>query len=121
MWEASWKCKCAPMGHIFAANLGGAAPQPDYCGTVGCEPMCLDPKPTPTPVVAVVVMSASVVSSIVFDQMLKHRNDARCKSNGFYKYDAFIVTAFGLLMGLAQPGCYVPSRGACRFLGSNLS
>ncbi|GLT54417.1 hypothetical protein SLA2020_276170 [Shorea laevis] len=35
----------------------------------------------------------SVISSSLFDQLLKHRNDGRCKSNGFYTYNAFIAAA----------------------------
>ncbi|KAL6222192.1 hypothetical protein ACLB2K_005584 [Fragaria x ananassa] len=36
---------------------------------------------------------ASLISPSLFDQMLKYRNDGRCKGNGFYKYDAFISAA----------------------------
>ncbi|KAM4133764.1 hypothetical protein ACJW30_01G356300 [Castanea mollissima] len=35
----------------------------------------------------------SVISSSLFDQMLKYRNDPRCKSNGFYTYNAFVDAA----------------------------
>ncbi|CAL9174531.1 unnamed protein product [Musa hybrid cultivar] len=33
----------------------------------------------------------SIISSSVFDQMLKHRNDAACPGKGFYTYNAFIA------------------------------
>nr|AAC16011.1 basic chitinase [Elaeagnus umbellata] len=35
----------------------------------------------------------SVISSNIFNQMLKHRNDGACKAKGFYTYDAFIKAA----------------------------
>lgn len=35
----------------------------------------------------------SLITLNVFNQMLKYRNDGRCPSNGFYKYDAFISAA----------------------------
>ncbi|KAG6577805.1 Endochitinase A2, partial [Cucurbita argyrosperma subsp. sororia] len=35
----------------------------------------------------------SVISASDFDEMLKHRNDRSCKSNGFYSYEAFAVAA----------------------------
>lgn len=34
----------------------------------------------------------SIVTQQLFDEMLKHRNDANC-ANGFYTYDAFIQAA----------------------------
>ncbi|XP_059623390.1 endochitinase-like [Cornus florida] len=35
----------------------------------------------------------SLVSKALFDQMLKHRNDANCPGKGFYTYEAFIAAA----------------------------
>lgn len=35
----------------------------------------------------------SIISKSIFDQMLKHRNDANCPANGFYTYEAFIAAA----------------------------
>ncbi|XP_050260600.1 uncharacterized protein LOC126705573 [Quercus robur] len=35
----------------------------------------------------------SVISSSLFNKMLKYRNDPRCKSNGFYTYNAFVDAA----------------------------
>ena len=35
----------------------------------------------------------SVISSSLFDQMLKYRNDSRSESNGFYTYNAFVDAA----------------------------
>ncbi|KAM4133756.1 hypothetical protein ACJW30_01G355500 [Castanea mollissima] len=36
---------------------------------------------------------SSLINSSLFESMLKHRNDQRCKSNGFYTYNAFITAA----------------------------
>ena len=36
---------------------------------------------------------SSLISASLFDQMLKYSNDPRCKSNGFYTYNAFIAAA----------------------------
>ncbi|KAF7829025.1 basic endochitinase-like [Senna tora] len=35
----------------------------------------------------------SIITSSVFENMLKHRNDAACEGKGFYTYDAFITAA----------------------------
>ncbi|GKV21927.1 hypothetical protein SLEP1_g31850 [Rubroshorea leprosula] len=35
----------------------------------------------------------SIITPALFDQMLKYRNDARCKSKGFYMHEAFIAAA----------------------------
>ncbi|KAK1320958.1 hypothetical protein QJS10_CPA03g02389 [Acorus calamus] len=45
----------------------------------------------------------SLVSRALFNQMLKHRNDAACAARGFYTYDAFVAAAnsFG---GFARTG-----------------
>ncbi|CAI9779114.1 unnamed protein product [Fraxinus pennsylvanica] len=34
-----------------------------------------------------------IISKSLFDQMLKHRNDANCPANDFYTYEAFIAAA----------------------------
>ncbi|CAL5366089.1 unnamed protein product [Camellia sinensis] len=36
---------------------------------------------------------SSLISRDLFNQMLKHRNDASCPGNGFYTYDAFVAAA----------------------------
>nr|XP_043620862.1 endochitinase [Erigeron canadensis] len=36
---------------------------------------------------------ASIVTQSVFDEMLKYRNDPRCRANGFYSYTAFLNAA----------------------------
>ncbi|GKV45153.1 hypothetical protein SLEP1_g52263 [Rubroshorea leprosula] len=35
----------------------------------------------------------SIISRDLFNEMLKHRNDAACPAKGFYTYDAFIAAA----------------------------
>lgn len=36
---------------------------------------------------------SSLISRDMFNQMLKHRNDAACPAKGFYTYDTFIAVA----------------------------
>ncbi|GMY05139.1 basic endochitinase c [Fagus crenata] len=36
---------------------------------------------------------SSLISESLFNEMLKHRNDQACKSNGFYTYNAFIAAS----------------------------
>ncbi|PRQ47262.1 putative chitinase [Rosa chinensis] len=61
-----------------------------WCGSTAEH--CGGSTPSPTPSGGGGDVS-NLVSSSLFDQMLKYRNDARCKGNGFYKYDAFIAAA----------------------------
>ncbi|KAL6224410.1 hypothetical protein ACLB2K_003265 [Fragaria x ananassa] len=78
---------------LCCSQFGYCGNTAEYCGT-GCQSQCSSggggSTPTPTPSGGDV---SSIVSASLFDQMLKYRNDARCKSNGFYKYDAFITAA----------------------------
>ena len=36
---------------------------------------------------------SSIITKPLFEQMLKHRNDANCPAHGFYTYEAFIAAA----------------------------
>lgn len=68
-----------------------------YCGA-GCQSQCGgSPTPTtpstPTPTPSAAGDVSSIITSALFDQLLKYRNDPRCQSNGFYTYDAFITAA----------------------------
>jgi hypothetical protein len=36
---------------------------------------------------------SSLISESLFNELLKHRNDQACKSNGFYTYNAFIAAS----------------------------
>ena len=74
---------CSKFGYCGNSN--------DYCGT-GCQSQCKTggtPTPSPTPSGSGDV--GSIISGSLFDQLLKYRNDGRCKSNGFYTYNAFIA------------------------------
>ncbi|XP_059623387.1 endochitinase-like [Cornus florida] len=77
-----------------------------YCGTTsdycikGCQSQCRPggstpnpPNPTPSPGGSGGGDIGSLISLALFNQMLKYRNDARCPSNGFYRFDAFITAA----------------------------
>ncbi|XP_077246763.1 endochitinase-like [Tasmannia lanceolata] len=62
-----------------------------YCGT-GFQSQCgggSTPSPTPSGGSGV----GSIITSALFEQTLKHRNDDACESNGFYTYNAFIAAA----------------------------
>ncbi|GKC84478.1 chitin-binding, type 1 protein [Tanacetum coccineum] len=67
------------------------------CGTqgiVGIAPIqCSGSGTTPSPGPGTGGGVASIVTSSMFDQMLKYRNDPRCRANGFYTYNAFINAA----------------------------
>ncbi|KAM1261492.1 hypothetical protein TB2_026378 [Malus domestica] len=79
---------------LCCSQYGWCGTTSDYCAT-GCQSQCgstPNPTPTPTPSGGGGDIS-SLISSSVFDQMLKYRNDARCQSNGFYTYDAFVAAA----------------------------
>ncbi|TQD85796.1 hypothetical protein C1H46_028712 [Malus baccata] len=74
---------------LCCSQHGWCGTTSDYCAA-GCQSQC-GSTPTPTPSGGGDI--SSLVSSSVFDQMLKYRNDGRCPSHGFYKYDAFIAAA----------------------------
>ncbi|PRQ47265.1 putative chitinase [Rosa chinensis] len=79
---------------LCCSEYGWCGSTAEYC-TKNCQSQCSSgggstPSPTPSGGGGDV---AGLVSSSLFDQMLKYRNDARCKGNGFYKYDAFIAAA----------------------------
>ncbi|XP_065007746.1 26 kDa endochitinase 2-like [Musa acuminata AAA Group] len=46
---------------------------------------------------------ASLITSSLFDRMLKHRDDAACPAKGFYTYDAFVAAA-AAFRGFATTG-----------------
>ncbi|KAJ3694870.1 hypothetical protein LUZ60_000247 [Juncus effusus] len=68
--------------NLCCSEYGYCGSTSAYCGA-GCQSQCSGGGSG----------VASIVSSDLFDQMLKHRNDASCPSNGFYTYDAFIAAA----------------------------
>ncbi|KAJ3691325.1 hypothetical protein LUZ61_020489 [Rhynchospora tenuis] len=67
--------------NLCCSQYGWCGNTSDYCGE-GCQSQC-----TPSGGVA------SIVTSALFEQMLKHRNDAACPGQGFYTYNAFITAA----------------------------
>ncbi|GLT44667.1 hypothetical protein SLA2020_185520 [Shorea laevis] len=79
---------------LCCSEFGWCGSTAEYCGT-NCQSQCGGgggSTPTPTPPSGGSGVG-SIITPALFDQMLKYRNDARCKSNGFYKYDAFIAAA----------------------------
>ena len=87
---------------LCCSQFGWCGSTDDYClPSKGCQSQCKGgptPTPTPTPPTPTPTPSgggdvASIISSSLFDQMLKYRNDARCKGHGFYTHDAFINAA----------------------------
>ncbi|KAJ3672345.1 hypothetical protein LUZ60_007066 [Juncus effusus] len=79
------KCK----NNLCCSQYGYCGSTYDYCGP-GCKSQCHGAEG-----VSDVGESsggvASIVSSAMFDQMLKHRNDPACHGRGFYTYNAFIA------------------------------
>ncbi|KAK0606145.1 hypothetical protein LWI29_034560 [Acer saccharum] len=67
-----------------------------YCGT-NCQSQCRHAGSTPTPIVPSGGSGGgnvgSIISQTLFNQLLKYKNDARCPSNGFYTYNAFIAAS----------------------------
>ncbi|WVZ23099.1 hypothetical protein V8G54_001643 [Vigna mungo] len=55
----------------------------EYCGT-GCQSQC---QPSGSGDVS------SIISSSLFEEMLKHRNNQACPGAGFYTYQAFLDAA----------------------------
>ncbi|QHN80274.1 Endochitinase [Arachis hypogaea] len=81
------------------SQFGWCGETDDYClPSKGCQSQCRGP-PTPSPPRPPSPAPpgggdvANVISSSIFDEMLKYRNDPRCHANGFYTYNAFITAA----------------------------
>ncbi|CAL9174530.1 unnamed protein product, partial [Musa hybrid cultivar] len=78
-------------GGLCCSQYGWCGNTDPYCGQ-GCQSQCAGSTPSPsTPSGGGSV--GSIISSSLFEQMLKHRNDAACPGNGFYTYNAFIAAA----------------------------
>ncbi|KAL4396318.1 hypothetical protein AHAS_Ahas01G0079900 [Arachis hypogaea] len=83
---------------LCCSQFGWCGTTDPYC-LAGCQSQCKGSTPTPstpTPTPSGGGSGgdvANIITSSVFDQMLKYRNDPRCKGNGFYSYDAFIAAA----------------------------
>lgn len=86
-------------GGLCCSKFGFCGNTPAYC-TDGCQSQCsgggspstpTNPIPAPPPSGGNNI--GSLISRDLFEQMLKHRNDAACQGKGFYTYDAFIAAA----------------------------
>jgi hypothetical protein len=73
---------------LCCSQHGWCGTKPAYCGA-GCQSQC---RPSTTPSNPTGRGIDSLLSLSLFNQLLKHRNDGRCSSRGFYTYDAFITT-----------------------------
>lgn len=83
-------------GSLCCSQFGWCGDTAAYCDpSQGCQSRCWGsgstPPSTPSPSPGVGV--ASLISRPLFDDMLKHRNDAACPARNFYTYDAFISAA----------------------------
>ncbi|XP_028795256.1 endochitinase A-like isoform X1 [Neltuma alba] len=81
---------------LCCSQYGWCGTTNDYCSN-NCQSQCKPsggptPKPNPTPSTGGGDV-ASIITSSLFEQMLKHRNDAACQGKGFYSYNAFITAA----------------------------
>ncbi|CAL9750568.1 unnamed protein product, partial [Musa acuminata subsp. burmannicoides] len=70
-------------GGLCCSQFGWCGNTDPYCGE-GCQSQCGGSGGGSV---------ASIISSSLFEQMLKHRNDAACPGKGFYTYNAFIAAA----------------------------
>nr|XP_023921741.1 endochitinase-like [Quercus suber] len=83
---------------LCCSKFGWCGSTSQYCGS-GCQSQCSSggslttTTPPPTSSGGGGGDVGSLISASHFDQMLKYRNDPRCKSNGFYTYNAFIAAA----------------------------
>ncbi|CAL5324202.1 unnamed protein product [Camellia sinensis] len=83
-------------GGLCCSQFGFCGSTPDYCSN-NCQSQCggspaTPSTPTPTPSGGGGDIS-SLISRDLFNQMLKHRDDASCPGKGFYTYDAFVAAA----------------------------
>ncbi|MED6193992.1 hypothetical protein PIB30_024302 [Stylosanthes scabra] len=76
--------------NLCCSQFGYCGNTNNYCGN-GCQSQCKGSTPPSTGGGGGDV--GSIITSSIFDQMLKYRNDPRCKGNGFYSYNAFIAAA----------------------------
>lgn len=89
---SSGRCGSQAVGAL--CPNGACCSEHGYCGTTTeycgarCQSQCGgSPPPTSSSDIG------RLISSSLFDQMLKYRNDPRCNANGFYQYSAFITAA----------------------------
>ncbi|XP_072976805.1 endochitinase-like [Typha angustifolia] len=97
---------------LCCSQYGYCGNTPPYCGP-GCQSQCggsppPPPPPPPTPPTPPPPPApgggvASLISEALFEEFLKHRNDAACPARGFYTYDAFVAAA-NSVSGFATTG-----------------
>nr|CAD1821236.1 unnamed protein product [Ananas comosus var. bracteatus] len=90
-------------GGLCCSRWGYCGSTLPYCGD-GCQSQCSQPSPPPPPPPSPPPSPpsppspdgdgvASIISSALFDELLKHRNNAACPARGFYQYEDFIAAA----------------------------
>ncbi|KAM0031951.1 putative chitinase [Helianthus debilis subsp. tardiflorus] len=87
---------CGTQGGNAPCPNGNCCSQYGFCGNTpdhclpsnNCQYQCTGTTPAPSGDTV-----DSIITSSVFDEMLKYRNDPRCRANGFYTYTAFINAA----------------------------
>ncbi|GAY59369.1 hypothetical protein CUMW_194020 [Citrus unshiu] len=96
LWQPGWGAVCQE--DCVAANLASRQ-QLLLIALMAAKPVQWVTSPTPTNPTPVPAPSGggnnigSLISRDLFEQLLKHRNDAACQGKGFYTYDAFIAAA----------------------------
>ncbi|KAK4781125.1 hypothetical protein SAY87_017231 [Trapa incisa] len=101
---SSGQCGSQAGGALCSAGLccsqwGWCGNGDAYCGS-GCQSgPCSGsgggstPTPTPSTPTGGSGDITGIISKPMFEEMLKHRNDAACPAHGFYTYEAFIIAA----------------------------
>ncbi|MED6122738.1 hypothetical protein PIB30_042657 [Stylosanthes scabra] len=97
--------QCGTQSNGALCPNGFCCSQWGWCGTTDpycladCQSQCKGSTPsTPTPAPRSGGGGsggdvANIITSSMFDEMLKYRNNPRCQGNGFYSYDAFVAAA----------------------------
>ncbi|XP_074284942.1 endochitinase-like [Silene latifolia] len=75
-------------GGLCCSQYGYCGSTDPYCGE-GCQSQCGGSSPTLGPPTSL----SQIITSDLFNQFLKHRNDNACPAKGFYTYNAFITAA----------------------------
>ncbi|KAI9107764.1 hypothetical protein K1719_021100 [Acacia pycnantha] len=109
-------------GGLCCSKHGWCGSTYDYCGP-GCQSQCPPPSPPPPPPAPPGPPPpepsgglADIISRDTFEQMLMHRDDARCPATGFYTYDAFIQAAKSFLAFATTGDADTRKREAAAFL-----
>ncbi|KAL5555456.1 hypothetical protein UlMin_037692 [Ulmus minor] len=86
-------------GGALSCNEGFCCSNEGFCGNTEywcdsdhCQSQCWN-SPNLTAIAQTNGDISSIITRSVFEEMLKHRNDFRCQSKGFYSYKAFITAA----------------------------